>query len=366
MVQNYDFIGLFNIISRIEIRLIAMKKINVVLICSITTFLIYGCHSSRQKPPDVSHIQIPPVHVQRFDREFMQIDSNHVLEGLAQMKEKYPVFIPVYLVNIMNFGPFSDTSNILKTEVRSFITAVDVRRLQDTIDRHFPSMTQYEKELQQGFRYIKYYFPAFKPPKILAFESGLANYGAITADSILGIGLDMFLGPDFIPYTKVSNPYPDYMLRQFSAEFIPADCFKVLEQQMFPLSQRGTLLDQMVAFGKQLYFLDKVMPDAPDSIKIGFTQFQLNWCKKNEQFIWQYFVQNNILYTHDMQEILHYIGPGPNTRGMPSVSPGNIGSWVGWQIIRKYMNGHPGTTLAQLMHLDNSQQILSEAHYNPH
>ena len=347
-------------------RLTVMTKTRVILICFIVAIAAGGCHSSGQKPPDVSHISVPSVHILRFDREFMQIDSNDVLQGLAQLNKRYPVFMPVYLENIMNFGPFSDTSNILRIEVHSFITAIDVQRLQDTIDKHFPSMTKYEKELQQGFRYIKYYFPAFRSPKVLTFESGLANYGAITADSVLGIGLDMFLGPDFVPYTKVSNPYPDYMLRQFSAEFIPADCFKVIEQQMFPLSQSGTLLDQMVANGKQLYFLDKVMPYTPDSIKTAFTQFQLNWCKKNEQYIWQYFVQNNLLYTHDMQKILHYIGPGPNTRGMPPVSPGNIGSWIGWQIVRKYMNEHPGTTLAQLMHLDDSQQLLSEARYNPH
>lgn len=343
-----------------------MRKINPVLFSLLSFLIVAGCHSSGSRPPDVSRIYIPPIQILRFDREFMQIDSNHVLLGLSALNKKYPVFLPVYLESIMNFGPFSDTSRILKTEVRSLITAVDVKRLQDTIDKHFPSMEKYEAELHKGFQYIKYYFPEFNPPKILTFESGLANYGAITADSILGIGLDMFLGPDFVPYTKVANPYPGYMLRDFSEKYLAADCFKVLEQQMFPIPQSGTLLDQMIAHGKRLYFLDKVMPHAPDSVKIGYTRFQLNWCKKNEQFIWQYFVQNNLIYTHDMQKILHYIGPGPDTRGMPPVSPGNIGSWVGWQIVKKYMREQPGTTLAQLMHMDDAQQLLSEARYNPH
>ncbi|MGH2645505.1 MAG: hypothetical protein ACRDE2_16255, partial [Chitinophagaceae bacterium] len=191
--------------NQFSLDIVSLKLVRKITFYSISlcVFVLASCHSSRQKPPDVSHIQIAPVQIQRFDREFMQIDSNHVLQSLSQMNGKYPVFMPVYLESIMNFGHFSDTSVILKAEVRSFITAVDVQRLQDTIDKHFPSLTKYEKELQQGFRYIKYYFPSFKPPKIITFESGLANYGAITADSVLGIGLDMFLGSGFVPYTKV-------------------------------------------------------------------------------------------------------------------------------------------------------------------
>jgi hypothetical protein len=135
---------------------------------------------------------------------------------------------------------------------------------------------------------------------------------------------------------------------------------------MYPVPPGGTLLDQMIAYGKQLYFLDAVMPQAADHLKIGYTRDQILWCRKNEQYIWQYFVQNNLLYIREMQKIMHYIGPGPDTRGMPAQSPGNIGSWTGWQIVRKYMERHPSTSLEQLMKTYDSQRLLSGAGYKPH
>lgn len=326
-----------------------------------------GCRVNDRSAPDVSDIPMK-VHIFRFDQDFMHLDTMHILEDIAHLNKKYPVFLPVYFEQIMNFGRWSDTNKIRANEIRALITGKDIRLLQDTVNRHFDQeeIRKLESSLEEGFRYIKYYFPDFHPPKVISFISGLANYGAVTVDTVLGIGLDMFLGKDFLPYQQVASPYPAYMLRQFSPVFIPADCFKVLQQKMFPLPANGKLLDLMVAYGKQLYFLDKVMPKAPDSVKIGYSEKQLKWCEENEQYIWQYFVQNNLLYESDMQKVMHYIGPGPSTRGMPSEAPGNIGTWVGWQIIRKYMEEHKETTLLQLMQMKNAQQILSEAHYRPH
>lgn len=327
--------------------------------------VVAGCHPRGRKPPDVSGIPMA-VHIDRFDQAFMALDSQQVSQGLAGLEAEYPVFLPVYLEHILNVGPYRDTSGSQAVAVRAFMTARDIRLLQDTVNAHFPDMTLIAGQLRDGFRYITHYFPGFRPPRVVTFISGLANYGAITADSVLGIGLDMFLGADFAPYGLVADPYPGYMLYQFTPAYIPADCFKVIQQEMFPMPAGGTLLDQMIARGKQLYFLDQVMPHTPDSLKAGFTATQLAWCRDNAQGIWQYFIQGNLLYIHDMQHIMHYIGPGPGTQGMPSPAPGDIGSWVGWQIVRKYMEEHPETSLETLMSLKDSQALLSQSHYRPH
>jgi hypothetical protein len=265
----------------------------------------------------------------------------------------------------MNYGVPGDSSAMLENALHALLASSDIRGLQDTINAHFPDLHWLEKELAQGFRYMKYYFPAYQVPRCITFFSGLNNFGAITIDTVLGIGLDMFLGKDYPFYGKVADPYPAYMLPRFASPYITADCFKAIEQQLYPPPQGGTLLDHMIAAGKQLYFLDQVLPDAPDSIKTGFTQRQLDWCDDNEKQIWQYFIQNNLLYVRDMQQIIHYVGDGPSTQGMPPVAPGNIGSWAGWQIVKKYMEEHPQTTLAQLLQLKDAQLILTGAHYRP-
>lgn len=335
----------------------------IILIAAAACFT--GCRR-QPKAPDVSHIPIQ-VHIAPFHRDFFSLDTTDLQKSLATLHKQYPVFLPVYITNILGYGPYADSSRMVQSAIRGLLSSPDVISLEKTVEQRFPDMDFAEKELTLGFRYIKYYLPSFHPPRVVTFLSGLNNYGAVTADSVLGIGLDMFLGGDFPLYKKLADPYPDYMLRQFSPAFMAADCFRAIHQQLFPFQADGqTLLAQMIYRGKQLYFLDKVMPGAADSIKIGYTGQQLKWCRDNEQLIWQYFVQRNLLYSHDWQQIMHYIGPAPTTEDMPSDAPGDIGSWIGWQIVRKYMEEHPHVTLKDLLGQNDAQALLNEAHYRPH
>lgn len=341
-----------------------MMRSRLGIFCLFLVLGLAGCHPA-PKVPDVSGIPMT-VQIERFDTAFAALDTSNLATALATLNRHYPIFLPVYLEDIMNFGPYPDTSQAYLGEITALLRGKDMRQLNRIVQRQFGNMGATEKALAQAFRYARYYFPDFQPPRVVAFVSGLANYGAVTADSVLGIGLDMFLGEDFVPYTKVADPYPDYMLHQFAPPFIVPDCMKVLEQQMYPPLPSGTLLDQMISRGKQLAFLDKVLPYAPDSLKIGYTATQLAWCKRNEQFIWQYLVQNDLLYIHDQQRIMHYIGPAPSTQGMPAEAPGDIGSWIGWQIVRRYLVSHPDASLPDLFKNPASQDILSAAGYNPH
>ena len=328
-------------------------------------FLSEGCHPSRRSIPDVSHIPVN-LRIQRFDLDLFNLDTNHLEQGLQNLDQKYPVFLSTFLDNIMNYGSYSKSNAFQETELKAFLKSPDILGLESTVKSQFPNIQNLKNQLTSGFQYLKFYYPKYSVPDCVTFISGLNNFGAVTVDSILGIGLDMFLGRDYPNYTKVADPYPEYMIRQFAPEYIPADCFKVIEQQMYPSMDSGKpLLDQMVNRGKQLYFLDLVLPLAPDSVKIGYSLQQLNWCKANEQFIWQYFIQNNLLYVHDMQQIMHFIGEGPDTRGMPADAPGNIGSWVGWQIVRHYMQQHPDVSIQQLMEEKDGQKILDGSGYRP-
>ena len=326
-----------------------------------------GCQQS-EKAPDVSGIPMD-VQLSRFDEAFIGLDTNHLQVGLEELNSAYPVFFPVYMNNIMNFPYHGDsTSAQVEAALKQYLGSPDIHNLQDSVRAHFGDrqMGRLEAGLTKSFRYIKYYLPDFHPPRVVTFTSALSNFGAITVDSVLGIGLDMFMGAEFPLYKQIPNPYPGYILKQFTAENIIGSAVRVIAQDRYPPPQKGTLLDQMVAQGKLLYFLDKTMPDSPDSIKIHYSTRELAWCKKNEQFIWQYFIRNNLLYKTEALTIRYYIGPSPSSKGMPAEAPGDIGSWVGWQIVRKYMDTHPDTRLSDLMQLTNGQQLLNEAGYKPH
>jgi len=112
--------------------------------------------------------------------------------------------------------------------------------------------------------------------------------------------------------------------------------------------------------------LDHFLPDTPDSLKTFFTQRQLDWCRQNEGNIWGSILSNTPdLYTVDKERIQNYLGEAPFTQDMPhEESPGNIGQWVGWQIVKKYASEHPQTDFRQLLQTP-AKKIFQEARYKP-
>lgn len=125
------------------------------------------------------------------------------------------------------------------------------------------------------------------------------------------------------------------------------------------------LLDLMVHNGKNLYVLDKLLPDTPDSIKLEITAQQTQWLSDNEKEMWSYFLKENLFYSNNLQDIRKYVEYSPNSPGMPTEAPGRTANWLGWQIVKAYMTRYPETTMQELIALKDAQALLDQSKYKP-
>ena len=332
---------------------------------------ISGCNSGKEKGPDVSDIQVNFT-IDRFDQAFFSIDSNNILPGLNKVYAQYPVITPIFLNNILGL----DSASTLPG-VRSFLSSSG--GVYSSAQATFKDLQPFENDLRNAFRHVKYYFPDYALPKHIVTTVGPLNALAQTSNGLssdflgedfLGIGLQFYLGADYPFYAEpffIENVAPRYRSRRFSKEYAVSDAMQLITDDLFPdRSQGKPLIEQMIERGKQWWLLDKFLPDTPDSIKTGYTQHQLDWCTHNEADIWNFLVTNEKdLYTVNQVTIQTYIGEGPFTQGMPQEdSPGNIGQWIGWQIIKKFAAKNPGMKPADLM-TTPAKKILEEAKYKP-
>ncbi|MDX1283621.1 MAG: hypothetical protein R3182_01350, partial [Draconibacterium sp.] len=125
------------------------------------------------------------------------------------------------------------------------------------------------------------------------------------------------------------------------------------------------LLGNMVQSGKMMYLVDAMLPHIHDSLKIGYTGNQLEWCRNNEAQMWTYLIEKEMLYSTQRMDAVRYINDAPTTSGFPIESPGRTGVWIGWQIVRKYMKENPEITLPELMKNKDYQKILNLSRYSP-
>lgn len=323
-----------------------------------------SCNS--KKSVDISNIKLN-IPIERFDQELSGLNSDSISEIAAVLRKKYTWFYDDYMEKMVGAGPTWDT--VYYTNLRSILRNKDYLELSSTVAQTFPSLEKQQLELNQAFRYIKYYYPKQKFPRLISFISGFAVQTPIGNDYI-GIGLDMFLGKNgdrFYPALRQS--IPQYISRRFNPENIsPRVIEAFIREEMFLENDADrTLISKMVYNGKILYFMDSVLPAITDILKIGYSTEQLEWCKENEAGIWAYFLENDLLFESDYMKIQRYLSEAPFTPGLGenSSSAPKLGVWTGWQIVRQYMEKNPDISVQQLMLEKDAQKILAGSKYKP-
>jgi len=345
----------------------AMKKIFVALLAPLTFF---ACNN-KSNIPDVSGIKVN-LEVQRFEKDLFSIDTNEIAKGLYPINQKYPSFAPVFFGGVLGLP---NDASVLEKETRRFVSVN--RSIFETAETKYKDIDDVKRDLQKSFQFVKYYFPSYTVPKIITLIGPIdamakMQNGDLSTDFLgrdfLGISLQFYLGANFSLYQAryfIDNVAPLYRSRRFEKEYIAADAMKLIADDLFPdKSTARPLIEQMIEKGKQWWLLDKFMPATADSLKTGYTQKQLDWCRANEGLIWNYFITNENIETIEPDVIQNYIGESPTTQGMPAIAPGNIGQWVGWQIVKKFADKDPSLKPTDVMNTP-ARKILTEARYKP-
>ena len=341
--------------------------------CLYITVALISC-KTKNTAPDVSGIKID-LAVERFDKDFFGTDSNSMESALPALQNKYPGFLPIFVNYILGLGPLRPDNPGAYEGSKHFLHLT--KSLYDSTQIIFSNTDDIKSNFENSFRFVKNYFPDYKTPaRIITLVGpidGLAQMGTdhstnFIGPDFLGISLQFYLGKNFSAYTDeyfITNVAPQYRSRRFEKQYIVPDAMKLVVDDLFPDNTTGKpLIEQVIEKGKQWWLLDKFLPQSPDSLKTGYTQKQLEWCKINEGLIWNYIVTNENLYTVDPVSIQTYIGESPSTQNMPEASPGNLGPWIGWQIVKKFVQNNASLTTEQVMKSD-AKKILEEAKYKP-
>ena len=337
-----------------------MKFVFRILFLSSFLLVLFACNGNRLKV-DISEIE-KDVEVVRFEQELFEIPLQDTLAELEQLHDKYPDFFDLFTYKIINVGGIND--DYFPELMGEFLTDTMILNVKSDVKDEFSDFNEMEKQLNKAFKYYQYHFPEKKLPTIYTTVSGF-NESVFTAEGIIGISLDKYLGRDYPYYKKLSN-VPLYKIKNMHKQKLPSDVAYAWGLTEFDdIEETTTVLDNIVHQGKLMYFVDALLPEMHDSLKIGYTDEQLQWAENNEAEMWKYLVENKVLYSNKRMDILRYINDGPSTTGFPIESPARTGTWIGWQIVRQYMKKYEEVTLPQLMANTNYQEILNESGYYP-
>ena len=300
------------------------------------------------------------VNIYRFEQTLFTTDSIKIKDDILEWETELGSFFENFNQEILRTNSQKHT---YQNEILSFISHPDMREAYDTLINKYPDITFLETDLAKAFGRYKHHFPEKQPPTIITYFSGF-NFGVVTNDTILAIGLDYFLGKDCSFYKRLN--FPEYMRFKNQKKFILPYCFEAIANNEFGIFDSGNdFLSQMIYKGKIMYFINEIVPHISDEDKLRFSKKQIAWCEDNEQSIWAYFIQNDILFSTDIKQYNSYINYSPFAKGMSNKSPGRIAYWLGWKIVNEYMENNTSVTLIVLMQNTKPQEILQQSGYKP-
>lgn len=305
--------------------------------------VVVSCSSESKLKKEIAAVNVD-VTIERFDRLFANADET----SLPELKQAYPFMFSKRYNDSVWINRINDTLQ---------------QQLNYEVDKIHGDFKDTEDDIYRFYQHMTYYFKEFRTPRIITVTNDVDYRNkVIVTDSIALIALDTYLGASHDFYYDI---YDYIKLNMDKDQIVPDLAFNYAEKYIYQ-PKRKTLLDEMIYFGKTLYFKDVMLPDTPNEIKIGYTKEQLEWATINEENIWQHFVENEMLFSTDSKLPSRFINPAPFSKfnlELDGESPGRLGQYIGWQIVRAYAN-RSDASLKEILNM-SAEDIFNNAKYKP-
>ena len=328
------------------------KSVKIVICFFLLSF--FSCNSNPLEV-NVENQQVD-LKIDRMEKDLFESKLPNMNETNRYLFQKYGSLYEVFVAKMIGEGSIHDPQ--IGARLQRFVSDSIIQLIYTDIKHEFGDFTAYENEFKEAFKHYKYYFPDSLVPRLVTFYSNF-NAKVFPANNTLAIGLDMYLGADNKSVQQIPpDVLPQFIKNDMEKKYLVADAMKYWLLNRFYNEDTGDdFASKIIELGKIMYLLDAMLPHVSDDIKMNYTPEELLWVQQNENNIWKSLIDNKVLYTKNPMLINQYIVDGPFTKGLTSNSPSKVGIWVGWQIVRDYVEQNDVDVLS-LLKEKNSIKIL--------
>jgi gliding motility-associated lipoprotein GldB len=309
---------------------------------AIVLFLTISCKTEKANEVDVSAVDIT-ISVNRFEKKFYEADET----TLPIIKNEFPYLFP------------EQNDSIWLNKIKD----KEEQELYGMSQKVFGDFESEKAQITDLFKHVKYEHSNFEAPKIITLITNLDYQNKVVyADSLLFVSLDMYLGKN----SEVYQDFPVYLSQNFDKSQLIVDIASAISDRYFVAEKGRQFIDLVVGAGKKMYMIDRYLPSVSDAKKIGYSNAENDWAMANESQIWKYFIENKLLYSTDSKLFDRFMAEAPFSKfyiDIDKESPGRIGVWLGWQIVKSYMENNE-VTLQQLLQTD-AEEIFNKSKYKP-
>lgn len=308
--------------------------------CILT--LLIACADENSLEKEIAAIPLD-VNVIRFDQVFLDAEPT----DLPNLKEAYPLFFPSSISDSTWIYTMNDPLQ---------------KELKQEIDIVFTDFAPVQLAIKSVLQHINFYFPEHNFQEIFAMTSEDYRKKVVLYQDMILIALNTYLGSDHKFYEGIQQ----YIKHNFEKEMIPVDIATEFAYTQVQPSRERTFLSKMIYYGKVQYIASLLVPKASTAMQFGYTERQEEWAAINEAQIWTYFIEKELLYSTSQKLDARFLNFAPFSKfylELDNESPGGIGRYIGYNIVKAYMENND-VSLQNLLR-KSSEDIFNNSKYKP-
>lgn len=299
-----------------------------------------------------------PLPIGRFDKALFRLIDSGDTTLFDPLRREYPAMLELLGKGVLNMQ--SPDQPGFREKLMRFYSEPTLKQLYRDAIARYDTVADLEETLGRGFAYLHSQFKEMPQPALYMHVSGF-NQNLLAGDSLLSLSIDKYLGKGYPLYDTF---FYDYQQQTMQRENVVPDYLAGWLMSEYPFEgNENVLLERMIYEGKIKYVLSRALPELSPAVWMGYTPEQLAWAEANEAAVWHALIERKHLYTPDHATTARYFDPAPASF-LADEAPGNLGCWIGYRIICRYME-ESSTTPETLMRLSDAQEILTRAKYKP-
>lgn len=310
----------------------------------ITLCLFFACS---RDPFKISIVNV------KIKLDFLNLDSilrNSSDKELLDLKSKFKrnnSSILDYTFGYCIGGSLQSDSSYING-VKRFYSNNYIQRLERTIQKKQGDFSFEKKELLIAFRRLKAFFPREKIPKTIYFINSSFSASVFSTEKEISIGIERYLGSNEKVIKELpTNQFYTWIKNGMKKEYLSRDVMAGWLMTHYCTETSENYASEMMRWGKVLYITQGTLPNVKTNTILRYSNKQFNWALKNEGVFWKYLVENELLFKTDEKTRSNLLNEGPFTGGLPEESPDRLGQFLGWRIVKQYMENH-SISLSQL------------------
>ena len=331
--------------------------IRTIILTALFAFVVCSCKGQGNNAGAIT--DATPMRVHRFDSAVYTLITSGDTTLRTRLLETYPEMTEILGKGVFNMQ--SPHHSGFFTKMEGYYSEPTLRQLYADALAKYSNIEEIEQSLGNVFAWMHEQFPSMQIPAVYMHVSGLSQ-NILVGDSLLSLSIDKYMGEDYPLYRDF---FYEYQRRKMTPQMVVPDYVSGWLMSEYPFAGRdNVLLDCMVYAGKIRYAVLAALPDIPTATLLGYTDEDMKWCEDNEAEIWKAIIERKHLLTPDRMTTERYFDDAPAAFLSDSAPAGNIGVWIGLQIVRRYMS-ESGASLEALMQNEDAQDILNLSKYKP-